>query len=390
MKKQLVTFAALISVFAATHLFAFEPIYRYMIIVDAGSTSSKLHVFQYDTNSSLPNIKDIFSESVKPGLSSFASNPDASGASLKPVLDDAAAFVQTNGINARSVKINVLATAGMRLLSKDQQDAIDANVSNYLKTNYQFPLGDVKTISGKMEGVYGWLDINYLAEVFKYNQASQPTAGSIDMGGASTQIAFATSVSSQNKHRLTSNEVALKINGINYTVFSKSFLGLGQDQARATMNNDSQAASCYPANYVYAQNASGNFNFYYCQNIYDDVIAAKRVAQDIPSTKNQKFIAYSGVYYAYNFFQVDTNPAQSVVEAKIQQVCNTGWDQMKKDYPAVPEKYLSADCANATYDADLLYNTYQLTGDQMTVLSKINGTDIDWPLGAVLYQLTNS
>lgn len=384
-------FTAICMLFANASVFAADKSLpgaaKYIIVVDAGSSGSRLHLFQYETTSSLPKIQDIFAESVKPGLSSFVSNPDASGASLKPALDDAVKTLQTAGVDPHAVQVNVLATAGMRLLTEAQQAAIYLGVTKYIQANYTFPIGDIKTISGKMEGLYGWLDINYLAQVFQFNQKNQPTAGSIDMGGASTQIAFAMP---ENPSRLTTDEIALTINGQHYTVFSKSFLGLGQDQARNTMNSDAQAASCYPAGYAYAQNATGNFNFYNCQNIYSDVIAAQQVAQQVPSTKGQTFVAYSSVYYAYNFFQVDTTPQQSTVEAKIQQVCNTGWDQMKKDYPNQPEKYLSGYCANATYIDELLYNTYQLTGSQMTVLSKINGTEIDWPLGAVLYKLTNS
>ena len=358
---------------------------HYTIIVDAGSTGSRLHLFQYNTNASVPVINDIFSESTKPGLSSFANDPQDSGASLKTLFDDAVNTMQAKNIDPKTVQVNVLATAGMRLLTDAQQKAIYANVTNYIQNTYpQFTIGHIETIPGKMEGVYAWLDVNYLFGALNYNQFNKSSAGIIDMGGASTQIAFATTPDKAWKD----DEISMTINGQPYTVFSKSFLKLGQDQARNTMNGNAKAWSCYPLAYFYNDNDIGDYNFDNCHQVYDDIITQRQVVQQVPAiAKGQQFVAFSGVYYAYNFFKVDATPDQASVESSIRQVCNTGWDQMKKDYPNVPEKYLSSYCANATYIDDLLYGTYQLSGNQITVLNQIHDTDIDWPLGALLYSL---
>src|SRR3990167_775198 len=167
---------------------AFAESSHYAIIVDAGSSGSRLHIFEYNnTAKRVPVIKDIFSEATKPGLSSFAEHPEDASSSLKKLLDDATQALQQQQINPHAVTINILATAGMRLLPEDKQTAIYTNVINYLKNNYAFIIGEVTTINGKTEGLYGWLDINYLLGNFAPHQA---TMGSLDMGGASTQIAF--------------------------------------------------------------------------------------------------------------------------------------------------------------------------------------------------------
>jgi len=68
---------------------------HYAIFIDAGSTSSKLHIFSYDDSTVMPNITEAFiPESVKPGISSFMSHPELAGPSLKKLLDDATQYLQ--------------------------------------------------------------------------------------------------------------------------------------------------------------------------------------------------------------------------------------------------------------------------------------------------------
>jgi hypothetical protein len=352
---------------------------HYAIVVDAGSSGSRLHLMQYSTPSaSIPIIKDIFSESIKPGLSSYASQPDNAGASLKPLFDDAMTTLKKNNIDPKTVPVKVLATAGMRLLPESTQQAIYTNVKTYLTKSYPLPIQKVETISGKMEGLYGWLDVNYLSGNF----ATGSTVGSIDMGGASTQIAFATQ---DNSH--INDEIAFKIGTKRYTVFSKSFLGLGEDQALATISKMPSMDTCYPIQYPLQGGDAGNFNYISCGALYTDLIQANHVAQEILSLEKLQFIAYSGAYYSYHFFGVDQTPDQAVVEKKVQNVCAESWDELKHDYPSTPEKYLSTYCANITYIEDLFYNTYQLQGSQLKIVTQINQIDIDWPLGALLYSL---
>lgn len=62
----------------------------YNIVLDAGSTGSRIHIFKFARGSDeqLSLISDGFHQ-LKPGLSSFASDPVAGADSLKPLLDQA-------------------------------------------------------------------------------------------------------------------------------------------------------------------------------------------------------------------------------------------------------------------------------------------------------------
>ncbi|MDR3478747.1 MAG: hypothetical protein P4M14_12050 [Gammaproteobacteria bacterium] len=377
MKNIFLAFVGILSTLFLTNLYAYQPAYE--IIIDAGSSGSRLHLFQSEQRNQLPEILDIFSESIKPGLSSFASNPDGARDSIKKLLDDALVQLDKNHIDPRTVKVNIMATAGMRLLSPERQLAIYASITQFIQKNYAFALGQIETIPGKMEGLYGWLDVNYLSHTFQNNTA---TIGSIDLGGASTQIAFATQDQTKKE-----DEVTIKVNQQQYTVFSKSFLSLGQDQALAAISQDAGAASCFPSGYPLPNNVSGQFELNTCRLTYIHLIQSKHVPDEILPTANQHFIAYSGAYYDLNFLGVDNTPDGVLIENRIQAVCSASWEQLQKDYPSVAAKYLAPACANDTYVLSLLFWAYSLHGDQLSVTNQINQQDIDWTLGAELYKL---
>ncbi len=296
---------------------------NYAIIVDAGSTGSRLHIFQY-TESAMPVITDVFSNHTEPGLSSYSNQPEQAANTLKESLDKAVEFLKKNGVdNMSSVKISILATAGMRLVPEDQQKAIYDNITQYIKNHYAFSISDIKTISGQMEGLYGWMDVNYLLGNFQNNK---PTVGSIDMGGASTQIAFAT----QNSVN-PDDKISVNINNQKYSVFSASFLGLGQDQARNAMETYGAASACYPKNATFGGTKVGNFNIVGCDDAYINVIQNQHIAQQIPPTAGQpSFYAYSGIYFTYHFFHADQQPADAdSINLKIHDVCSESWEILK-------------------------------------------------------------
>jgi len=366
----------LISVFSVS---AFADKNQYVIFVDAGSSGSRLHVFQYEKNQPIPVIKDIFSESTKPGLSSFVDHEEDAGVSLKILLNDATQALRNVGADLHSVSVNVLATAGMRLLVEEKQKTIYANVIQYIKNNYEFSIGDIKTIDGQMEALYGWLDVNYLLENF---QNHQPTVGSIDMGGASTQIAFAT-----NDKRAQDDVISVTLNDQNYKVFTKSFLGLGLEQAGEAMKLNPAAANCFPQYFNFSKSGMGDFNMASCSAIYADIIGNQQVTEKIMPVQDQSFIAYSGIYFTYNFFNTEKTPDQASLEASIQNVCYKTWQQLQDEYPRLSEKFLSTYCANGVYENQLIYKTYKIRGSQLMVANQINQTDIDWTLGAALHSL---
>lgn len=353
--------------------------YQHYIIIDAGSSGSRLHFFKYSNNKNMPIIEEIFTTKSTTPLAAFAETPEKAYESLNPMLVQAEKVIHDHAI-PKPVPTAILGTAGMRLLASDQQKAIYDNLKLNLLENHKNTLApkNINTISGKMEGLYGWLDVNYLLKNFQNNA---PTVGSIDIGGASTEIAYA--IEKSNK---SINETAFTINNTNYVVFSKSFLGLGMDEARGSMDIDPNAITCYPKGYFATE--KNNFDLPQCSNIYNQIIDNYQIKKSgMPTYKIPTFVVFGGAYYTYHFFgQGPTIPNQDTLEQTIiKPLCNNTWEALKQAYPAEPEIYLVAYCANSVFVTNLLFDAFQLQPQQMNIASAIDENKIDWALGAMLY-----
>lgn len=178
------------------------------------------------------------------GISSFADRPDAVGPYLRPLMEFAASVIPSS--QHSTTPVYLLATAGMRLLPPVQQREILASTCTYLKQSYSFKVGNcaenIKIITGEEEGLYGWIAVNYLMDGFDKHQhalkgeAHSSTYGFLDMGGASTQIAFEPSEAERIKHGDNLLEVKMKLlsgKEVTHPVFVTTFLGFGTNQARS-------------------------------------------------------------------------------------------------------------------------------------------------------------
>lgn len=89
------------------------------------------------------------------------------------------------------------ATAGMRLLTAEQQQAVYDALYQGLTTDPDFAFDlqrdDIATLSGDLEGYYGAVAANYLHGTINAQLELVPESGvvgALDMGGSSTQIVF--------------------------------------------------------------------------------------------------------------------------------------------------------------------------------------------------------
>lgn len=155
-----------------------------------------------------------------------------------------------------------MATAGMRLLSLEEQRAVLSNACRFITNKYPFQVDDceaqVRVITGEQEGIFGWIAVNYLMggfdassigteeglvdndidTQFLVNDEGEPrhhTFGFLDMGGASTQIAFEPEHHQKEEHMDDLTKVTLRtLDGqeMDFDVFVTTFLGYGSNEAR--------------------------------------------------------------------------------------------------------------------------------------------------------------
>lgn len=363
---------------------------QYVIVVDSGSTGSRLHIFRYQNNqtSGLPSIDDIFSEKTKPGIAKFANNLDGLENNLKPIFDKAIEKLNAEGVNPHTVPFFFYATAGMRLISEHDQQKIYERIRQIL-AEYPFDVKAAQTIPGKMEGLYSWLDVNYLANNFDKNSK---TNGMIEMGGASTQITFAKQISNSQQCRENNSTICMKINKKNYRIFSTSYLGLGQDSAFNDMNASADAQVCYPAGYPLNGVPTNGFDFEKCSEIYQNVIQ-RIITKKIPNN-SQDYFAVPAYFYIFNFFDSGNFPTKNTFQENISQKCSKNWDELTAECSASSTcvqnylPFLNLYCANGVYVKNLIFDTYRFKEKQkINVVSQINGVSVDWTLGAALYYI---
>lgn len=99
---------------------------KYGVIIDGGSTGTRIHVFKYEVRGGDLLVdfseKGLVSMRVNPGLSAYAEDPDGAGGAVAQLVE----FAQRNvpAEQWAEADIRLMATAGMRLLQKGDQEKI--------------------------------------------------------------------------------------------------------------------------------------------------------------------------------------------------------------------------------------------------------------------------
>ena len=129
----------MLSIFLLNSLaYADEPTSKYSIYIDAGSSGSRLYLYQYKNANLLPIINEVFSKKTSPGLSSFENNPKNASNSIQELLESCLQFLKKNNIHLEVIPVNVLSTAGMRLLTQESQTKIYNAIKELVKKNRAF------------------------------------------------------------------------------------------------------------------------------------------------------------------------------------------------------------------------------------------------------------
>lgn len=347
---------------------------NHIIIVDAGSTGSRVHVFSYRFEDNFIRLKNIFHGDIHSGLSSYRYKIENTGSKMIPVLSQAAiAITQDNG-DPSQTPIHVFATAGMRILPKEAQEKIFNQLKTTLKQT-PFEIGRIETISGLEESIYDWIAVNDMN-----NSLNERSVGVLDMGGASTQVAFVT---------YDAPNIVLTLANRRFPLFAHSFLGLGLNESRQHLNDSTIEQYCYPKGYHYTNQGiekTGEFNQPTCRELNETLIYEHQVKNTLPNTQGMKFIAFSGYYYTHEFF---AKHAHTSFQTAVNDICTMNWDRMQKSYPQEKTKYLANFCLQGTYILSLLGEQvgYRIQQKQISYQNTIKSQSINWVRGAAMYAL---
>jgi hypothetical protein len=345
-------------------------------IVDVGSTGSRLHLYVYDkdTENNPIQIEEKWSTKVSPGFSSLELQQSSIDAYLNALFAN-----QTES----GVPVYFYATAGMRLLPAAKQKAYYEAVETWFAKQSAWTLMEAKTISGRDEGVLGWLSVNY--QLGTLTGDDEASVGVMDMGGASVQVVFPM----KNDAPGSANEVVhLVLYGKPLTLFSYSVLGVGKTLLNQQFLNH---AACFPTDYSLPNGLKGQGDADACQeevtHLLNDVHhVALGVKPQLQVTPPKTWYVMGGLAYLFQspLFHLDQNQmtSQSLLEQANTMACQASWSALEQSY--MNDESLFSTCLNASYYYALMVQGYGLSPNESIHL--VPGEGADWTLGAILHQ----
>ena len=395
----------------------------WLVMIDAGSTGSRVHVHSYRwaAGAALPAIDPSVSVKVKPGLSSFADSPRDAAASIAELVDKAKQTVPRE--RWASTPIHLQATAGLRSVREQQARDVLAQVRQGLRqSGFLFQDDWALIISGEQEGINGWLATNLLLGALEPD-SPLPVHGVVEMGGASMQITFSPSSAAALLPTALTRLAHLSLCGRSYYLYTHSYLAYGLQAAQKLYQSllmeeiEDSGNPCYPVGLRFT--SRGNFDA--CYRLMEKVVdrtarcelepcAFNGVWQ--PAVASSPFLAIENFFYTFKFFASPAQAADSLLindvqaggnllvatlKAKGREYCDDSWEQILRDHAADIEAKredatsLSYYCFAAAYEAAVLEKGFGF-GERSNIrpARTIERKSIDWELGASLLEILSS
>jgi hypothetical protein len=360
---------------------------RYEAVLDAGSGGTRLFLYKVTPGSYPLVVKVMESEnSIQPngakedGINNFVcgnqTNYSPPGAVapqvIVPLLDTLTSTLARLNAPTSQVVVNLLATAGMRTSEITCGQAAVNNLYAIIEQSILvagYKVGDVRTSDGNSEeGVWTWISLNdYLNNIFQ--DPARPTVsaapvGVVEVGGSSAQISYPTNLSANSAQ----NVYSVSINGKTYSVFNRTYLGMGSTDARKNMRGTTAfpnilSNQCFPVGLTVDGGDSGYanmippgaYNFTACTGFYTpyitSTIAATPGGDPMVGNSTGKFVGTGGAYYATDYWNI--NSAPNLLQSTAISQCASA-----ANFPGIDaDENTQTQCSNATYINALIYNS---------------------------------
>ncbi|OHT01842.1 hypothetical protein TRFO_07416 [Tritrichomonas foetus] len=365
-------------IFFSFHVFGYKGIH-YGIMVDAGSAGTRAHVFSWDSNDKYPHVKPYpdwhkgaVIKSHTP-LAKAAADENAIPNIFHGIIEKVSKIIPAEFLP--KTKMYIYATAGLRMLSITSQGEIIENTFHYLSENSPFKIlrKNVRIMSGAEEAIYGWISVQHLLN------RTEPTCGSIDMGGASIQVAFETK-EKKNLHRIL-------LNGKAYTIFGTSMLGLGVNQAMKRILHLNKNP-CFPSGYI-TESIEGTGSFEKCQDLIKSIdIIPRDVSNETRSIRN--FYGMASFYYTNEFFGLIENSTIDQLISSTVDFCSSNWTYLNKKYNSNP--FLKNYCFFGSFQSTFLSDGFGFDFSRSFVVKSgmLNGAELSWAIGAMMKEVNSA
>ncbi|KAK6242740.1 hypothetical protein SCA6_008129 [Theobroma cacao] len=414
------------------YIFLFSTKYskKYGIIIDGGSTGTRIHVFGYRVEGKAKNPVFDFKQGleslrVNPGLSAYAEDPEGAADSLRELLEFGRRKVPRKLWG--ETEIRLMATAGLRLLDVEVQERILEECRKVLRVSgFKFHDDWASVITGSDEGVYAWVVANYALGTLGGNPLH--TTGIIELGGASAQVTFIPSEPMPSEFSRS-----IKFGNFTYNLYSHSFLHFGQNVAHESLRESlikrdfSPAADslpkemyidpCTPKGYLpessklslvsmaekskYISELQARGNFSECRSAALMLLQKEKekcsydrcyLGSVFMPKLQGKFLATENFFYTSKFFRLRQRAFLSDLMIAGQHFCGEDWSKLKKKHQSLDEEDLLRYCFSSAYIVALLHDSLEIALDdeRITFANQVENIPLDWALGAFILQSTTN
>ena len=410
------------------------------VIIDAGSSGSRAHIYSWQRGRILETIREISHIKRSPGLSSYH-HADHASQSLTKLLKHAKSVVPS--ICEAQTPVYVFATAGLRLTPTIRRREILESVRNMLRAGpYAFADKNVRVLPGSEEAEYDWISVNVARKSLISVESNGKTinapeqeesVGVIDLGGASSQIAYETEAVKSQIPQIRS--IALHHNSDDRNVrnvYAVSRINFGLYEAfqithkisRQEEHNEQNWFACSIAK----ESTDDLGDFFECERLVSKfVIEQEPKSLHLDEERMSLIRTKPKVFYGIDNFAKLGSLARTVLaslndepanakpfgllkidnELNIFQnagiyICSSTWPQLRKMVPetVAKDRLLRKSCFGMAYVRALLNDVYNLTGrllentqiDQQKAQTEIifahsiDGVDGSWAIGAMVSQ----
>ncbi|GMR56514.1 hypothetical protein PMAYCL1PPCAC_26709 [Pristionchus mayeri] len=392
------------------HLHTSQPCRFFAIVIDAGSTGTRLQLYRF-VHSTLPRGLPFHAEEetfheVKPGLSSFFDQPELAAASVEELLKTASRVVPEK-LRGRT-PIVMKATAGLRLLPGDAAHRILEKVNASVRASGFVCMENcVGILDGNEEGVFSWFTLNLLLVRFYHDSAGNEvdpspgrSAAAFDLGGGSTQVTFwPQSDAIFDAHPDFRHDIDFFQTHMH--LYTHSYLGAGLQSARLGILQGEERevegvleleSPCFPPDFQlpkweqalkeWSVRGTADYSLQACQKTIRDFVRRSNIGQltDLRGSSHLYFFSYFYDRARQAGLVKDGEAAKPVKVVEWRDAAEKACSTPSFDVDA--PHWLPWQCLDFTYIHALLKDGYGLDDHQEIIpVNSIKGMGVSWALG---------
>ncbi|KAI3917040.1 hypothetical protein MKX01_003489 [Papaver californicum] len=388
------------------------------VIIDAGNTGSRIHVFEFLNEGRIPFIgfdgKGSKSLKVRPALVEFADDPDNAGSSILRLLKFAKKRVPKT--QWKNTRVWLMASEGLRGVGLDASKAILDSCRRILRSSgFLFENEWASLLTGQDEGVYAWVGANYALGTLVSDP--QETTGIVELAGFSVQVTFALREPAPMEF---SRMITLA--GVTYNLYAQSTVRLGQDAAWKSVHNSNVltsssgslkeiASPCIPKGYgrtlspsvavdashkeLLAPDSVGNFSA--CRSKASALLQKRSdeclhppcetVSTFLPQLRDKPVLP-ENFFYISEFFGLVPKTTLTELESAGRHYCDDDWEKLKDEHQGIDELDLLRYCFSSAYVVALLHDGLGIPMNDKRIgfANQAGSVPLDWTLGAFILQ----